>query len=55
MATMTPKSTVSPTSTSKSTCVYSRFTASVSLVIRLTSWPVMARSKNAIGRRSTWP
>ena len=55
IATTTPKSTVRPTSISNSTCVYSCLTASVSLVMRLTSWPVMARSKNAIGSRSTWP
>ena len=42
MATTTPPSTVSPTSTSKSTCVYRRLTASVSLVMRLTSAPVGA-------------
>jgi hypothetical protein len=29
-------------------------TASVSLVTRLTSWPVMALSKKAMGRASTW-
>ena len=42
-------------SMTNSSCTYSDLTASVSLVTRLTSWPVMARSKNAIGRRSTWP
>ena len=42
-------------SITNSTCTYSDFTASVSLVTRLTSWPVMAPSKKRIGSRSTWP
>jgi len=42
-------------SITNSTCTYSDFTASVSLVTRLTSCPVMAPSKKRIGSRSTCP
>ncbi len=55
MAIMVPTSTMLESSITNSTWMYRVLTASVSLVTRLTSWPVMARSKKAIGRRSTWP
>ena len=48
-------SMITLSSITNSSCTYSALTASVSLVTRLTSAPVMARSKNAIGSRSTWP
>ena len=53
IATIVPASTIRLSSITNSTCTYSVFTASVSLVTRLTSWPVIARSKKLIGRRST--
>ena len=53
MAAMVPIRTMELSRMTNSTCTYSDFTASVSLVTRLTSCPVMARSKKAMGRRST--
>jgi hypothetical protein len=50
-----PTRVMTLSSITNSTCTYSDFTASVSLVTRLTSWPVMAPSKKRIGSRSTWP
>ena len=48
-------SMIALSSITNSSCTYSVLTASVSLVTRLTNWPVIARSKNDIGSRSTWP
>ena len=49
-----PEPTPAIDAMTKSTCTYSVFTASVSLVTRLTSCPVMAWSKKLMGSRSTW-
>jgi hypothetical protein len=55
MAIEVPVKTMPLSRITNSTWMYRVLTASVSLVTRETSWPVMARSKKAIGRRSTWP
>jgi hypothetical protein len=55
MVTSSAVSVIRLSSITNNSCTYSVFTASVSLVTRLTNCPVMARSKNAIGRRITWP
>lgn len=55
IAASAPSTTMLLLRMTNSACTYSALTDSVSLVTRLTSWPVMALSKKAIGSRITWP
>ncbi|CDW74519.1 UNKNOWN [Stylonychia lemnae] len=55
IAVRAPRTTMELSSMTNNTCTYRFLTDSVSFVTRLTSCPVIALSKKAMGRRSTCP